>query len=112
MAPKSQKRKTRQTSLLWSELRPMTKLGCPKFQKFKFFEKSPATLKTVTDFSAEAEPISVLHPDHPLMARFQNRLKTLLTERHTVSFFEIMNDVISDVIIAKLQIDVIFRKST
>ena len=31
----------------------------------------------------EEEEISVLHPDHPLMARFQNRLRTLLTERHT-----------------------------
>ena len=29
------------------------------------------------------QQISVLHPDHPLMARFQNRLRTLLTERHT-----------------------------
>jgi len=46
------------------------------------FRSEDPNIGTSVNMEQEAEEITVLHPDHPLMQRFQNKLKEQLTRHH------------------------------
>lgn len=46
------------------------------------YQSEEPNIGTPVNFEAEAEEITVLHPDHPLMQRFQNKLKEQLSRHH------------------------------
>ena len=46
------------------------------------FRSEDPNIGTSVNNGVEVEEITVLHPDHPLMQRFQNKLKEQLTRHH------------------------------
>merc|ERR1712168_1456618 len=57
-------------------------LGSTSIGRSGEFRSEDPNIGTSVNMEQEAEEITVLHPDHPLMQRFQNKLKEQLTRHH------------------------------